>query len=387
MAEIKIYAPIGEFGFTASDIAEQLRQIPAGEAIDLYISSPGGDVFEGIAIYNELAHWAGRVNVYVSGLAASAASVIAMAGAHIKMLKGSMMMVHRAIALTYGNDEDHLKMAETLEAIDLQLVSIYSGKTGLGAEKIKAIMDAETWMNGADAESMGFANESEDDKDKEDKNMADEKEKEEEKEEEKKDADEEEEEKEKEEESEEEEEEEENKKDGKANNKVWSKILNAYKNTPKEIKEKYAGATKPQTPRADTKTPATITEIENSCAGASPEFVLAQLKAGATVEDAVSAWQVAQFYALQKENADLRAHIARLDAEIAARAKAPAGRGLETKVQPTADNSGDPVREWNAAIRACIAENKCKKYEAVRIVSRENPELRALYLEAYNQKR
>jgi len=217
--------------------------------------------------------------------------------------------------------------------------------------------------------------------------MADEKEKEEEKEEEKKDADEEEEEKEKEEESEEEEEEEENKKDGKANNKVWSKILNAYKNTPKEIKEKYAGATKPQTPRADTKTPATITEIENSCAGASPEFVLAQLKAGATVEDAVSAWQVAQFYALQKENADLRAHIARLDAEIAARAKAPAGRGLETKVQPTADNSGDPVREWNAAIRACIAENKCKKYEAVRIVSRENPELRALYLEAYNQKR
>jgi len=56
MAEIKIYAPIGEFGFTASDIAEQLRQIPAGEAIDLYISSPGGDVFEGIAIYNELAH-------------------------------------------------------------------------------------------------------------------------------------------------------------------------------------------------------------------------------------------------------------------------------------------------------------------------------------------
>lgn len=123
------------------------------------INSVGGDVFAGISIYNSLVQYSGRVTVRVDGLAASIASIIAMAGDKIIMSPGSEMMIHKPWTLAIGDSEELQKNIEILDKIQESLVSIYTARTGLTKEEIVTMLEAETWMTADEAVEKGFADE------------------------------------------------------------------------------------------------------------------------------------------------------------------------------------------------------------------------------------
>jgi len=162
-AEILIYEDIGEgwftSGVTAQGFMQDLKALGDIKTLDIRINSNGGSVFDGVAIYNALKRHTAYKNVYVDGIAASIASIIAMAGDSVTMGEGTFMMIHKASGLSVGNAADMRATADILEGIDQQLVDIYATRTGLDADDISAMMDAETWMNADDAIAKGFANE------------------------------------------------------------------------------------------------------------------------------------------------------------------------------------------------------------------------------------
>lgn len=127
--------------------------------ITVRINSPGGDVFAGVAIYNMLNEHQGEVTVKVDGIAASIASLIAMAGDKIVMLPGSMMMVHNPWTFAAGNADDLEQVVESLKKCGESMVPIYVARTGQTEEKIKELLKAETWLTGEDAVELGFADE------------------------------------------------------------------------------------------------------------------------------------------------------------------------------------------------------------------------------------
>lgn len=127
--------------------------------ITVRINSPGGDVFAGMQIYNMLKDRNGDVTIIVDALAASAASFIAMAGDKIIMNTGSMMMVHKASTIVWGNEDEMLEVVEMLRKTDDNLVQIYVARTGKSAEEIKDLLAKETWMTAEEAVEMGFADE------------------------------------------------------------------------------------------------------------------------------------------------------------------------------------------------------------------------------------
>lgn len=121
------------------------------------INSPGGDVYSGIYIYNELKNHEGNVTVRINGLAASIASVIAMAGDTVIMEQGSLMMIHQPHVMSAGNADEMRETAEYLDKVGDSLIDIYVSKTGLDRERIVAMMKAETWLDGTEAVELGFA--------------------------------------------------------------------------------------------------------------------------------------------------------------------------------------------------------------------------------------
>lgn len=157
---ISIYDPIGsDFfgdGVTAKRIAAALRTLD-GEDIVVNINSPGGDVFEGIAIYNLLRDHDGEVTVRVLGAAMSAASVIAMAGDRIEIGRAASMMVHNIWMIAVGNRNDLREAADTLEPLDEALASVYAARTGLKKAEVAKLMDKESWFTGEQAITDGFA--------------------------------------------------------------------------------------------------------------------------------------------------------------------------------------------------------------------------------------
>lgn len=154
--ELTIYDEIGFGGVTAKGIKADLESVSA-KTIKVKINSPGGDVFDGVAIHNLLKDHPARIEVVVDGVAASAASIIAMAGDYITVADGAFVMIHNAWALTMGNADDHLKTIEALRKIDSALVGIYANRSGGNPEAIKRMMKDETWLNGAEAVQLGFA--------------------------------------------------------------------------------------------------------------------------------------------------------------------------------------------------------------------------------------
>lgn len=158
---IRIEGPIGDpwmDGVSVKDVIAQIKAHPAGEPLEVIINSPGGSAFDGVALYNEFMAHPAKKNVRVRGLAASAASIVAMAGDTVTMETGSMMMIHNAWALTMGDSKAHTQMNEALSKMDEALGDIYSKRTGQTREKVLEMMAAETWMNETDAVSLGFAN-------------------------------------------------------------------------------------------------------------------------------------------------------------------------------------------------------------------------------------
>lgn len=142
---------------SATSFRDALKELGDVSTINLSINSGGGSVFDGIAIYNMLKTHKATVNVYVEGLAASIASVIAMAGDTITMRSGSMMMVHMPWTLSQGNAEEMRKTADTLEKTGDSIVDIYSERTGISSDDIRNIMNAETWLSAEEAVEQGWA--------------------------------------------------------------------------------------------------------------------------------------------------------------------------------------------------------------------------------------
>ena len=163
MNELLIYSDIGEsfFGDSVSAISvkAQLDKMPAGD-LSVRINSPGGSVFDGFAIYNLIKQYKGTVTVYVDGLAASAASVVAMAGEKIIMADNPLMMIHGPWARSMGTAEEMRQTASLLDKIKDSIVGTYVSRTGLDAADVAAMMEAETWMNAAEAKEKGFATDS-----------------------------------------------------------------------------------------------------------------------------------------------------------------------------------------------------------------------------------
>lgn len=146
-------------GFTAKRARGALRAIGDKNPVTVLINSPGGDVFEGIAIYNLLAQHQGEVTVRVLGMAASAASVIAMAGDRIEISKAAFFMVHNVWTIAAGDRNFFAEVAEWLEPFDNSIRDVYVDRTGLDAGGVAAMLDKETWVNATDAVAKGFADE------------------------------------------------------------------------------------------------------------------------------------------------------------------------------------------------------------------------------------
>lgn len=158
---ITIYDQIGADwwtgeGTTAKRISGALRAIGDKHAT-VYINSPGGDVFEGLAIYNLLREHQAGVTVKVVGVAASAAAIIAMAGSRIEVARAGFLMIHNSWTVAIGNQHDMRETADWLAPFDKTQVDIFAARTGESPEKIAKMLDAETWIGGQEAVDTGFA--------------------------------------------------------------------------------------------------------------------------------------------------------------------------------------------------------------------------------------
>ena len=162
-AEIFIYEQIGEdwwsgVGVTAKNFCKEISALKVAN-IDLHINSPGGSVFDGQAIYNALKRHPANVTTYVDGIAASIASVIALAGNKVVMAGNSLFMIHNPWGVTKGTSDDMRKYADVLDKVRDTIVTVYREKCGMADAEIIAAMDAETWMSAEEAVAFGFVDE------------------------------------------------------------------------------------------------------------------------------------------------------------------------------------------------------------------------------------
>jgi|HubBroStandDraft_2_1064218.scaffolds.fasta_scaffold14104_3 ATP-dependent Clp endopeptidase proteolytic subunit ClpP len=159
--ELLVYDSIGESfwggGVTAEAVKQKLNEAGDVSKITLRINSPGGDVFEAAAIYSLLTQHKASVECYVDGLAASAAFTIAMAADDIHISESAMMMLHNAWGMCMGYASDMQAEAELLDKVSSTMQGIYSNKSGMKADDVQDLMDAETWMTAAEAVEYGFA--------------------------------------------------------------------------------------------------------------------------------------------------------------------------------------------------------------------------------------
>ena len=160
-AELYIYGPIGGFFFSdnsAQSIRRKLQDTKA-ETIHVHINSGGGSAFDGVAIMNQLKNHKAEIIVHVDGLAASAASVIAMAGDKVIMPENTMMMIHRASTIGFGNASEFEKLSNDLKKIDKSLAASYNDRFVGEQEELDQLLDDETWMTADEAVAFGLADE------------------------------------------------------------------------------------------------------------------------------------------------------------------------------------------------------------------------------------
>lgn len=155
---IYIYDEIGYWGTSAQDFVTDLQGVKAGR-INLHLNTPGGDVFDGIAILNALRQHSAAVTVYVDSLAASAGSVIAMAGEKIIMARASMLMIHEPSSLAFGDAAEMRKIAEVLDQIGDTIAGVYADRAGGSVREWRDRMLEETWYSDREAVEAGLADE------------------------------------------------------------------------------------------------------------------------------------------------------------------------------------------------------------------------------------
>ena len=156
-AEVLIYDEIGAYGISAKGFLAELGALSEGTPIDLRINSPGGSVFDAVAIYNAIKRHEGTVTVWIDGIAASAASYVAMAGDEIVMPENAFLMIHDPAGLVMGSADDMRAMADALDKVKGSLVQGYAAKSGRDPQDIAALMAAETWFDAKDALDAGLA--------------------------------------------------------------------------------------------------------------------------------------------------------------------------------------------------------------------------------------
>jgi ATP-dependent Clp endopeptidase proteolytic subunit ClpP len=156
--EISIFDEIGMYGISAKQFITDLKAIPATDKIVLKIHSPGGEVFDGNAIFNALQR-RGNVEVQIEGLAASMATVISLAGMPVKMAANGFYMIHNPWGVAMGDAAELRDQAELLDKIRSNMVGAYAAKSGQDPEQIQEWMDSETWFTAAEALSAGFIDE------------------------------------------------------------------------------------------------------------------------------------------------------------------------------------------------------------------------------------
>lgn len=153
--DVLIYDEISWYGVTAEDFVKDLQGISA-KTINLRINSPGGSVFDGTAIYNALRAHPAKVVAHIDGVAASIASVIALAGDEVRMAANAFFMIHNPWGVTVGDAAEMRKMADVLDKIGGTLAATYSAKCGKPKDEVQALLDAETWMTAEEAKAFGF---------------------------------------------------------------------------------------------------------------------------------------------------------------------------------------------------------------------------------------
>jgi ATP-dependent protease ClpP protease subunit len=159
-AEISIYDEIGYWGVTAAAFINDLKALGDVKNLTLSVNSPGGSVFDGLAIYNALKNMRNKgvhIKGRVMGIAASAASFVIMAANEIEMPENSMMMVHYASGLAWGNAEEMRDTADILDKLDSSIVGIYVARTGKSETDVRAMLQAETYLTASEAKDAGFA--------------------------------------------------------------------------------------------------------------------------------------------------------------------------------------------------------------------------------------
>ena len=157
-AEVYIYDEIGYYGVTAGDFIDAFRAVGA-LPVNLHINSPGGDVWDGVAIYEAIRNHPAQVTTYIDGIAASAASFIAMAGDRVVMAKPASVMIHDALCLVIGNPADLRAEADVLDKVSDSIAGIYADRSGTDEAGWRASMSAESWFNSAEALAAGLVDE------------------------------------------------------------------------------------------------------------------------------------------------------------------------------------------------------------------------------------
>ena len=155
VAEVYIFDEIGAYGITAQDFISEMKEYK-DTPVNLRINCIGGDVFDGMAMYNIIKKREAKTTAYIEGIAASMGSVIALAADEVVMAENSLFMIHNAWGGAMGEAEDMRKTASILEKISGEIANIYERKTRLSLNRIIEMMDKETWLNAKEAYELGF---------------------------------------------------------------------------------------------------------------------------------------------------------------------------------------------------------------------------------------
>jgi|TARA_R100000479_G_C6385262_1_gene202737 ATP-dependent protease ClpP protease subunit len=158
--EIVMRGFIGDYenGISADDFRDALAE-HAGQDVTIHLNSEGGSVTDGLSMFNAIANHDGKVTVHIDALAASIATVVAIAAAEVKMSSNGKFMIHRCWTAAVGNCQDFRSMADVMDLLDKDIAASYSEKTGASEEEMLAMMDAETWMDAETALNAGFIDE------------------------------------------------------------------------------------------------------------------------------------------------------------------------------------------------------------------------------------
>ena len=155
IVDVYIFDEIGTFGINAQSFIDEIKAFK-NSPINLHINCVGGDVFDGMAIYNILKKRTAKTTVYIEGIAASMGSVIALAADTVIMSENSLFMIHNAWGGAMGEAKELKKTANLLEKISNEIADIYIKKTNLPYDRVKEMMDEETWLNADEALELGF---------------------------------------------------------------------------------------------------------------------------------------------------------------------------------------------------------------------------------------